>query len=324
MRVQWLQIWVGAATALGVSSQAIAHVFKVTNRDIQTIELAVAYEADEFDGAPASGVRYINGVYIIKPGQTAALFTYKQALNSAWVSVRSGAQRTVWKAEHLPTFDVSANSVVCKPVCAVAGIPGFTGDAAVTTTMYATLMVPGYAPVHLAKIFGAVLGRDAELIWSPSRPAPGPLPVPPAPLPLPLPVPPLPVPPAPLPPVSDGQVRVCNQTDKRLATAIGYFDTTQKAWEAVGWYQLDAGSCTTPLTSHKGAVYGLATDQPASNEGGTRKIPSGSTASFCVSSQGSFTLPFTACQAMKPDVRLEAFGQLVPDAQGHISWNITP
>jgi len=301
MRAQWLKVLVSVATVLGISSQASAYVFKVQNRGTQVIELAVAYEADQFDGAPASGSRFINGLFMIEPGKTAALFTYTQALNAAWVAIRSGPQRTVWKAERLQTYDVASSNIVCKPACAVTGIPGFTGDTAVTATIYESLMTVGYGPLHLAKVFGAVLYADAELVWAPPAPVP-----------------------VPVPPVVTGQVKICNQTDKHLAAAVGYFDSEQKVWVAAGWYHLDAGSCAAPLNNAKGSVYGFATDLPGRGQGGTRKVPSGTAASFCVSSNEAFTLPFTACQTPQAEDRMESFGQLVPDAQGHITWNITP
>ena len=270
-----------------LSGTALAYDFSVSNEISEPIEVAVAYETDTDKTNPQpSGDRTINGFFVIPPSQTAKLFTYNNRLNAAWVMVRSGTAKTIWRPQNIPFFDINANQINCSQSdCWVSNFPDFYGDTAVTQTIFSSVVTNGL-PLHMIKIVDTVDAKSIVFRW----------------------IHPLPTGP-----------KICNQLTKPMNAAIGYFSKDKQTWVASGWYPLSPGACTPVITDINERAYGFATDN------GLKKAPASKPATFCVDRQATFSLPFDACQKQpNPNYRNEVFGLIETAADGSITWNISP
>lgn len=50
-----------------------------------------------------------------------------------------------------------------------------------------------------------------------------------------------------LPAVAQAGLEVCNQTNVNRWLAVGYMDDTNETWTSEGWWELEPGSCVTPI-----------------------------------------------------------------------------
>ncbi len=302
-----------------ISSQALAYEFTVTNTDSQAIEIATAYGTD-LAGRPFVTVpqRFIDGPFVLKPGESKLLFTYWHTLEAVWLSVRIGDDARVWQPTDRETFDVTAESVQCTPYCGVPGFPGFSKPVQLTQSIYDEL-IKKQMPQHFAKVSSQVKKQNANFNWGPQEHPVPPMPVPPMPVP-PMPVPPMPVPPKPSP--NEG-ISICNQSGQVINAAFGYFDTASKAWVSAGWYVIDESSCSQPLGRINGAVYGYATND--THSAGTFWLPSDQEASFCLDSLNTYLLPYAACiDGNHTNYRIQTFGLIKTNSQGRAIWMINP
>jgi len=314
----WMTM-VGAFACIG--SEALAYEFTVTNTDSQAIEVATAYGTD-LSGRPlvTSGQRFMNGPYVLKPGETKLLFTYWHTLEAAWLSVRIGNDALVWQPTDHETFDVTAESVQCTPFCGVPNFPGFSSPVMLTQSIYDHVS-KRKVPQHFAKVSSQIHDQNTHFNWAPQDHPVPPTPVPPTPVP-PTPVPPTPIPPPPTPVPNEG-ISICNQSGQIINAAFGYFDTASKAWVSAGWYVIDDVSCSQPLGKINGPIYGYATND--THSAGTFWLPSDQEASFCLDSLNTYLLPYAAClDGNHANYRIQTFGLIKTNSQGRAIWMINP
>ena len=272
--------------------KASAYVFKVTNTEKDPIEVFVAYETDgKGDLAQTFGKRTIDGFFLVRPGETANLFLYSHFLRTAWVAVRSGADKAVWQPSDRPTFDVSPANVTCKVFCRVEEFPGFTGEALLSLTARQAV-INNRMTLHMVSVAENMRDKDTEFKWTSQ--------------------------------VEKKTINVCNKSGRPVNTSFAYFDTNRQAWVASGWYQIKADACAQPVSGDQGDVYAFATDDQGGNER-TTWVPSAGAASFCTDPTTTYILTYDACLAGgETKLRVETFGRLEVAGDGSINWNIEP
>ena len=307
-----------------ISSQALAYEFTVTNTDSQAIEIATAYGTD-LSGRPfvTYGQRFMNGPFVLKPGETKLLFTYWHDLEAAWLSVRIGTDASVWQPTDHEAFDVTPESGHCTPYCGVPNFPGFSSPVMLTQSIYDQVSKRKVSH-HFAKVSGRIHDQNTHFDWIPQEHPVPPAPVPPTPVP-PAPVPPTPVPPTPVPPKPSPNegISICNQSGQIINAAFGYFDTASKAWVSAGWYVIDQSSCSQPLGKINGPLYGYATNDTHSAD--TFWLPSDQEASFCLDSLNTYLLPYAAClDGNHANYRIQTFGLIKTNSEGRAIWMINP
>jgi uncharacterized membrane protein len=272
--------------------KASAYVFKVTNTEKEPIEVSVAYETDrKGEQADTFGKRTIDGFFLVQPGATVNLFLYSHLLKTAWVGVRSGADKVVWQPSDRPTFDVSPATVTCKVLCRVEEFPGFKGEVLLSPFVRLAVIDSGMT-LHMVKIAENMLDQDTEFKWTRH--------------------------------VDKKAINVCNKSGRPVHTSFAYFDTHRQEWVSSGWYQIKADACAQPVSGDQGDVYAFATDDLSGN-GRTTWIPTAGAASFCTDPTTAYILTYDACVAGgDTKLRVETFGRLDVADDGSINWNIEP
>ena len=281
-----------AAMSFAISEgKASAYVFKVTNTEKDPIEVFVAYEIDgKGEDAQTFGKRTIDGFFLVRPGETANLFLYSHFLRTAWVAVRSGADKVVWQPSDRPTFDVSPANVTCIVFCRVEEFPGFTGEVLLSLTARNAVINNGMT-LHMVNVAENMRDRDSEFKWTRH--------------------------------VDKKAINVCNKSGRPVHTSFAYFDTNRQAWVASGWYQIKADACAQPVSGDQGDVYAFATDDLGGS--GTTWVPGSGAASFCTDPTTTYILTYDACLTEgETKLRVETFGRLEAAGDGSINWNIEP
>ena len=285
-----LKLSVGLAVLAGFCGSASALEFSVSNLDLEPIEIAIAYETDQ--GASESkpqSAREIKAYYLLQPGQTGILFTYDLTLNNVWVEVRYGKDKRVWQGSNRETFDITSNSLTCTTHCTVNKFGDFSGNLSMEDHL-SNWLLSGRNQFHFTKILSQLQNQSAVFQWK-------------------------------TPP--ENNLKVCNNTERAISLALGYFNQQSGQWMSNGWTRIDQKACSQQALSFTGSVYGYATDDVTGK--GSAWLPSTKEASFCIDSVNNFTLPYQACSSdAKAGYRLETFGELGSLSNGLVTWNINP